>query len=214
MSIVPKLASVMGERGDEADIRLAEAIVKKQDRIAVQELVSLLHDKNKNIQSDCIKTLDEIGYRDATLLSPHLETLLLLLDHKNNRLVWGAMAALDPMATLHPEVFYKKLPRLLAIAAAGSVITRDRLVNILARLGAFKKYREEMVQLLLEQLKSAPQNQLPRYAEQTLPLLGAAEKKSFINTLNKRLPEMESLSKKKRLEKVLKQAMAEGSAKR
>lgn len=52
MNIISKLASSIGEKGSEANIRLAHEIAESDDKVAIQELVENLKNKDKRIQSD------------------------------------------------------------------------------------------------------------------------------------------------------------------
>src|SRR5262245_32430609 len=102
MSVLQKLASALGRRDETPNQELAKSIAASKDAGAVAELVEHLADKNKDIQSDCIKVLYETGERNPALIAPHIEVFAKLLDSKNNRLAWGAMTALDAIADADP----------------------------------------------------------------------------------------------------------------
>jgi HEAT repeat protein len=94
MSIVELLASSQGTRKNDANLALAESVAASGNSEAVSSLVELLEHRDRNIQSDAIKTLYEIGFRNPELIAPHWDVFIRLLSSRNNRLVWGAMAAL------------------------------------------------------------------------------------------------------------------------
>lgn len=204
MSVINKLASSQGISGTEPNIALAKEIADKNDSNAVKELVDNLSAKNKRIQSDCIKTLYEIGYIKPGLIGGYAKEFIALLDSKNNRLQWGAMTALDMITPENPKLVYSVLGKIVDIADKGSVITRDHCVGILTKLCAIGQYSDDAFALLAEQLKSCPTNQLPMYAENAAPVIGAKNKEKFINILRSRLDEMDKESKRKRIEKVIK----------
>jgi hypothetical protein len=204
MSVLNKLASSLGEKSEVPNQLLAKEIIKKNDKKAVKELVDNLSSKNKNIQSDCIKTLYEIGEQKSELIADHYKEFVKLLSSKNNRLVWGAMTAVDTITLHHPKEIYNALPKLIDITEKGSVITTDHLVNILIQLGSLKQYSEDIFPLLLEQLKKAPTNQLPAYAEKSMVLINEKNKNIFIKTISSRIKEIEKESKRNRVEKVIK----------
>jgi len=206
MSVIEKLASSLNRKDEVPNMKLAKEIEKKKDKAAVKELVSLLSNKSKDIQSDSIKVLYEIGEQDASLISDHSKEFIALLDSKNNRLQWGAMTALNAITAENPAMIYKALPKIIAVADKGSVITKDHAVNILIKLCAFKQYAEDVFALLAEQLSNAPTNQLPMYAEKTLPVINEKNKNMFVKTLTTRLDEIEKDTKRKRVEKVIKKA--------
>lgn len=203
MSILPQLATSLGIRNEVPNQVLAKKIIKNSDKKAVKELVENLANKDKNIQSDCIKTLYEIGEQEPELIAPYDKEFLALLDHKNNRLVWGAMTALDGIAGVNPKGIYKNLGKILDIAKLGSVITKDHAIGILIKLSKVKAYHENCMELLLAEFKTALTNQLPRYAEDTLPVMSDKYKKSFAKVLASRLKDIEQDTKRARVEKVI-----------
>ncbi len=209
MSVIDKLASSLNRRDEVPNQELAKDIATAKDKKAIKELIELLHHKNKNIQSDCIKVIDELASLNPSLITPYSKELVELLDNKNNRLQWGAMAALDTITNEDPEMIYSELAKIIAVADKGSVITNDHCVGILIKLCAIKKYETSAFALLNERLLKSPTNQLPMYAENTLPIINAQTKSTFIKTLTARVGDIEKESKRKRVEKVLKKLQAD-----
>lgn len=203
MSILNQLAYSLGINSEEPNKALAAKIVAANDKAGVKELVANLDNKVSRIQSNCIKTLYEVGEQKPELIAPNAKEFIALLDHKNNRLVWGAMTALSAITLQNAPLLYDAIAKIVAIAEKGSVITRDRAVLILADLGSIKKYNETAVLLLFEQLMAAPENQFPSYAEKTAPIVPPTHKAAFLKILNDRLPGIETESKKKRVEKII-----------
>ncbi|HET9137339.1 MAG TPA: hypothetical protein VFO76_11935 [Candidatus Kapabacteria bacterium] len=203
-TVIDFLASSLGERREEPNKELAKKIIVLKDKKAIAELAEHLSDNDKNIQSDCIKVLYEIGEQKPELIAGYDKEFLALLDSKNNRLVWGAMTALDCIAAISPDSIYKKLPKILEVAEAGSVITKDHGVGILIKLSADAKYAAKTMPLLIGMLKTCAMNQLPMYAENAIPVVSEKFKKEVIAVLNKRLPDIDKESKRKRVEKVIK----------
>ena len=202
MDVFQRLASSMGRRDEAPNQELAAEIAAKNDRQAVNALVSGLAQKSA-IVSDCIKTLYEIGYLKPELIAPHTEVFLGLLQHKNNRLQWGAMTALDSITPIKPDLIYAALPQILDAANKGSVITKDHAVGILIHLCAVPRYAEAAFALLNEQLLMSLTNQLPAYAERATAIVNDANRDIFVATLTKRLPDIDKESKRKRVEKVI-----------
>lgn len=203
MSIISKLASSLGRRDELPNQELARELAESKDKDAIKELVTNLDNKNSNIQSDCIKVLYEIGEQDPSLIAGYAKEFVRLLEHKNNRMVWGAMTALDTIAALDPKTIYPALPAIVSAGEKGSVITRDHAVNILIKLAANSKYSAHAFPLLMEQLRACPVNQLPMYAENALPVIDEQHKNALTRALSARLAEVEKESKRKRIEKVL-----------
>jgi hypothetical protein len=204
MSILSKLATSLNRRDEIPNRALAKEITDKKDSKAVKELVEHLNDKDKNIQSDCIKVLYEIGERNPVLIADYAKEFIALINNKNNRLAWGAMTALDCIASENPKMIYASLTKIIDAADKGSVITRDHGVSILIKLCKEKKYVEDAFTLLVEQLKKCPTNQLPMYAENAMHIVTDKYKTIFLKTLSSRLKEIEKDTKRKRVEKVIK----------
>ena len=204
LSIISQLASSQNRRDEKPNQALAKQIVAENNKQAVSILIESLTKKGKDIQSDCIKVLYEIGEQKPRLIASHVNDFVALLDNKNNRLQWGAMIALDAIATENPKVIYTTLAKIINVADKGSVITKDHAVNILIKLCAEKQYADNAFTLLIEQLKSAPANQLPKYAEEAVPIINNKNKILFIKTLLSRLDDIEKDTKRKRVEKAIK----------
>jgi len=203
MTIISKLASSQGRRDEVPNQELAQQILKSKNKKAVSELVVNLANKDQNIQSDCIKVLYEIGEHQAELIADYDKEFLALLQSKNNRLAWGAMTALDCIASVNPGGIYKNLAKILMVADNGSVITKDHAVGILIKLASEKKYANNVLTLLLDQFRVCATNQLPMYAENALHVIPDAQKGSFVKVLTARLGDIEKESKRKRVEKVI-----------
>jgi len=204
MSVISKLASSLNRKDEVPNQELAQQIIKSNNKKAIKELVVNLSNRDTKIQSDCIKVLYEIGEHEASLIAEYDEEFLALLENKNNRLVWGAMTALDCIASINPETIYKNLAKILIAADKGSVITKDHGVNILIKLAANKNFMNKALTLLLDQLKICATNQLPMYAENATTVITDKYKKDFIKVLTSRLDDIEKESKQKRVQKVIK----------
>jgi len=203
MNVIENLSSSLNRTDQEPNQQLARQIILTEDQEAITELIKNLSNPNKTIQSDCIKVLYEIGEQKPDLISEHLEVFTALLQSKNNRLVWGALSALDKISNLYPDKIYRDLPEILDAADKGSVISKDHAVNILIKLAGNKKYHDEAFILLLGQLSACPLNQLPMYAENAMVVVSEEYKTGFLQILQSRLTEFEKESKRKRVEKVI-----------
>lgn len=204
MAIIDQLAASLGRNDEAPNIELAERIASRKDAAAVAELAALLRHKSKEIQSDAVKTLYETGERAPELITPHVEVFLELLESKNNRLVWGAMTALDAIASRAPGLIQQHLGRIMAAADRGSVIAKDHAVGILIKLAAQPAFRKDALVLLFDLMKSCASNQFPMYAENALPVISTEFNPEFTAVLRSRLDDFEQESKRKRVEKVLK----------
>ncbi|WP_317899950.1 hypothetical protein [Aurantibacillus circumpalustris] len=207
MSVMNKLASSLGRRDEVPNQELANKIIASKNSQSVKELIENLNNKNKNIQNDCIKVLYEIGSKEPMLIADFSEVFVNLLNHKNNRLQWGAMTALNTITEIKPEKIHASLSKIILAADRGSVITNDQCVAILIKLCGKKKFENSAFTLLIERLIKCPTNQLPMYAENALKIIAKKKETIFISTITKRIPEIEKESKRKRIEKVIKKAL-------
>ena len=107
MSVLEELASGLGERGDQPNVRLVEKLTDLEDTQGIREIGAGLRHSDKKVQSDCIKVLYEIGYRKPELVADFAGDFLALLTSKNNRLVWGAMIGLSTIAHLRYNVLFE-----------------------------------------------------------------------------------------------------------
>jgi len=203
MTVVDRLATSLGRRDEAPNQELAKRIAEKRDKKAVKELVENLGNKNKDVQSDCIKVMYEIGNREPSLITPYTDELVALLGSKTNRMIWGAMTALDSIVLEDPETIHSELPKIIQAAEKGSVIARDHAVSILIKLVSMPRHTDEAFALLMKQLRSCPTNQLPMYAEKAFPVLSGNNKAVFVRVLESRLGQVEQASKRKRIKKVL-----------
>lgn len=204
MTIIGKLATSLGRRDENPNIELAKQIASSNNKKAVDELVEHLNDKSKDIRHDCIKTIYEIGYLKPKLISDYADEYILQLDSKSNRMQWGAMTALSSIVKEKPKELFKALPKIIDVAGKGSVITKDHYVNILVGLCSDKTYYSKTFPLLIEQLLKSATNQLPKYAEQAMGIVAEKDKANLIKTLNARVDDVETPTKRVRLEKVIK----------
>jgi len=205
MSVLEELATALGRRDEVPNQELARRIVRQRNAAAVKELVDNLANKDKAIQSDCIKVLYEIGEANPDLIAKYYQAFSKLLESKSNRLVWGAMIALDTITLKQSKGVHGMLPKILEVADnSGSVIARDHAVGILAKLATLKPYKNDCVALLIEQLMRCPNNQFAMYVEMSAPVIDPDKRKRFRQVIETRMQELERESQKKRVAKVLK----------
>ncbi|MBN1158217.1 MAG: hypothetical protein JXA61_02450 [Bacteroidales bacterium] len=212
MKVTDLIATALNRRDEEPNQELADKIIRSGRQDWIKELVDNLHHKDKNIQSDCIKVLYEIGERGhPEMIAPYVRDFGRLLESGNNRLVWGAMIALDTVSLINPKAVYALLPDIMQVVDKGSVITIDHGVGILSKLSGISEYKEMTFPLLMEQLQKCPPKQLPMYAERSLMAVDAGTQSRFLDLLQNRITEMEKDSQIKRMEKVMKQVIKQST---
>jgi hypothetical protein len=205
MKVLDLLASTQSLKGSEANIVLAQKLAASENHEGIKDLVENLLNKDKRIQSDCIKTLYEIGYIKPRLISEYYKEFLKILTSKNNRLVWGGMIALATIADLKQKEIFTELKLIMQTIKKGSVITVDAGIEILAKLNSSPDYFNTVDPLLSEQLWKCPVKQLPMYLERSQICISKKNKEIYLSIIEKRMHECDRDSQKKRLEKVKKQ---------
>ncbi|MBN1230566.1 MAG: hypothetical protein JXA19_01745 [Anaerolineales bacterium] len=205
MDIKNRLASSLDDRSDVPNQILAKELIEANDAGSVKAIVELMiRDTDKNIQSDCIKTLYEIGYLKPRLISPYATEFLKVLSSKNNRLVWGGMIALSCIASLQPDEIWKAVDQVISTIDQGSVITHDAGVRVLAALAASNaEYSQKLFPILLRHLKEGRVKDIPKDAESIFPAVNTNNTGAFIEVLEERKKEM-SPSQSKRIKNLLK----------
>ncbi len=208
MSVISRLATSLGRRDDVPNQELAQELAASQARSDIQELVANLKNRDRKIQSDCIKVLYEIGYIAPELIAEYVEEFLGLLKSKNNRLVWGGMSALATIAGLKADILYGYRDEIKAAIEQGSVITVDRGIKALSVVAGQKEtYRAELLPWLLAHLKNCRPKDVPQRAEAILRAVDSESKEQFIEIIQSRMADMRP-SQEKRLRKVIAAAMA------
>ena len=205
MSVIQLLSSSLGVRDEVPNQKLAWELAETLNIEGIKEIAENVEfSKDKNIQNDCIKVLYEIGYKKPELISDYLSVFVNLLNGKNNRLIWGAMIAIDTITDVMPDKVHSCLAELMQAIDKGSVITVDAGVEILAKLAAVQQFEKDCFPLLIEKLKFCPIKQLGQYAEKSIKAINHNNKRVFIDLLNLRFPELEKDSQRRRILAVLK----------
>ena len=204
--VLNQLASKLGERGDQANIRLAEAIAAAQDLEAIQELITALPKASAVLASDIIKTLYETGKRQPELISPHIEVFLKLLRGKNPRLIWGGMMALETVAKISANALFPSVSILQESIRTGSVITRDAGIGTLAGLASAKpEFAQALMPFLLEHLRTCRPASVDQHAEKIANCASGSYTPDFTEVLESRIPDL-SASQAQRVRKLIKNA--------
>lgn len=206
MSAMDQLAHSLGRRDDAPNQELARELAETRNEAGIREIVDGLNSKDRNIQSDCIKVLYEIGYIAPDLIAEYVEIFLALLRSKNNRLVWGGMSALSAIADSTAPTLYEHRETIKRAIDKGSVITIDRGIKTLSLVAAQNSgYRSELSPYLLEHLATCRPRDVPQRAEAIVTAVDADNKQDFIGVIESRMSYMKP-SQAKRLHKILGEA--------
>jgi non-SMC mitotic condensation complex subunit 1 len=188
LGYIEKIAFHLGRRDEVPNQELAADLAANEDIEGILEIASALKDKNKSIQSDCIKVLYEIGYVKPELIVKYIDDFLYHLNSRNNRLVWGSMIACATIASLVPEKMMDNFDLIKKKTDSGTVITHIwgiyTFINI-CKAGI--KYKEQLFPVLL------------KYCEECRPVDFAKRIESVLEIMEKdELPLITSIVEKKR----------------
>ena len=206
MSVLNKIAYYQERRDEVPNQVVARELAQTQNAADICEIVDNLGNQEPNVQSDCLKVLYELGYLAPGLISEYVEEFLKLLNHRNNRMVWGGMIALSTIAGLQAEKIFPHVDKIIKTMEAGSVITNDAGIKTLIAVAARKyEYRLRIMPYLLERLANSRAVDAPRYAEIMLVAIGPDDQAEFIKIIDKWI-KASSGARLARLQKVFKQA--------
>ncbi|MFQ5652791.1 MAG: hypothetical protein ACE5IY_22900 [bacterium] len=206
MSGLNKIATFQNRRDEVPNQELAKRLAETKDKKGIREIAENLWHENKNVQSDCLKVLYEIGYLQPELIADHVGDFLRLLNCKNNRLVWGSMIALSTIAEIKAEDIFQYDNEIKKALETGSVITVDNGVKTLAIIASTKdEHRKKIFPYLLKHLGTCRPKEVPQHSEKILVAVNAKNKREFIDLLEKRMPDLRG-SQVKRVNRVIKKA--------
>ena len=205
MSALEKISFFQNRRDEIPNQNLARQLAQTRDQAGIAEIDANLTNENKNVRSDCLKVLYEIGYLDPALIAPHVEDFLRLLGSRDNRMVWGAMIALGNIVDLCPDEIWAKIDIVLSTVEDGSVITVLWGVRVMAKTAvANPVYSFKIFPFLTSILKTCTPRDIPTHAESMLPAVHRDNLDQFKAVILQRQPEL-SPAQLSRMKKVLRQ---------
>ena len=202
---VASLLSFSKNRRDQGPNRiLATKISDSRDVGILKELIDFFKTKpNKELQKDCVLTMAWVAETSPQMIVPYTDLLIENFNSSINRVVWGSMIALAEIRDQISEKLFEALPKILDAMDAGTVVTRDYGFRILISLYSVPSYQEDILYVILEQIRMAPDNQLGQYAEKFMVVLNPEHKALLYNVLAERLSELSNSHHIKRLNKYL-----------
>jgi len=205
MSTLDRIAFFQNRRNEVPNQLLAKELAETKDKQGIREIAENLENKNKNIRSDCLKVLYEIGYLDPSLIADYWNNFLKLLKSKDNRMIWGAMIGLAAIADQHPKEIWSHIDDITRITESGTIITLVWGMRVLARVAAAdEKYKEKIFPFLLKQIQACIPRDAPTHAESILCAVDQKNKGELLSILESRRAEL-TPAQLTRFKRVLKQ---------
>ncbi len=185
--LLKRLGHLQTRRDRTPNLDLARDLAAREDISGIREIAENMWNENKNIHGDCIHVMYEIGAIDPNLINPYAGDFVKLLKSRHNNMVWGAMTALVEIAKVNPDFIFIHLAEIKKAREAGSDITIDNSISVLAHTAAAsEEYGKVIFPYLLQHLSTCRPGDVPQHAERTLPAVNDSNANEFIKTLKKR----------------------------
>jgi hypothetical protein len=190
--LLNRLGYLQTRRDRTPNLDLARDLVAREDMAGIREIAENMRNDNKNIHSDCMNVMYEIGRIDPNLITPYAADFIKFLNSKHHHMVQGAITALAEIAKVKPDFIFKHLAEIKRITETGADDAVDKSISALAHTAAGgEEYSKVVFPYLLQHLSSCHHKQLTEHAETILPAVNENNNSDFIKALKKRL---ESLS--------------------
>jgi len=191
--ILNRLAYLQTRRDRTPNLDLARDLVAQEDKAGIRKIAQNMNNENKNIHSDCIHVMYEIGIIEPKLIEPYGEDFIKLLKSRHSHMVSGAMTALAEIAKVNPEFIFKNLDVIKRATKEGDEVTVDAFISALANTAsANEEYNIKILPYLLEHLSTCRPGDLPQHAESMLTAIHEFNKDDFIKILKKRQQKLDS----------------------
>lgn len=181
MSWINKIAFHKNIRNEEPNKELAEELASTNNTEGIKEISQYLFDKNKSISSDCLAVLYTIGYSKPELIKDYLGDFLILLESKNNRMIWGSMIALSTIAEIKSNEIFKSIDLIMQTIKKGTLITEVWGIKTLVNLSKQNKvFKEKLLPVLFDYLEKCRPIDFAKRVDVILPILKSPDEKEII----------------------------------
>ena len=186
-ALLNRLAYQKTRRDRTPNLDLARDLAAREDKVGIREIAENMWNENKNIHSDCIHVMYELGAIDPMLIMLYAQDFIKLLKSKNHDMVFGAITALAEIAKVQPDFTFKHLVEIQKARDTAPVTAIEPLISLLAyTASANDNYNKTIFPYLLQQLSTCRPSEMAHYAELTLPAVNENNKADFIKALRKR----------------------------
>lgn len=204
MEYIKEIAFYQGVRDEVPNQVLAKKLASDKNCAGIKEIAEYLNDKNKSVQSDCLKVLYEIGYIDVELIAEYFDVFVSYLHSKNNRMVWGSMIAVSNIAKVRPEAVFGIRKLILELIDSGSLITHIHGINALINVvKSNEAYYHDFKAVFFRLQEECRDIDFAKRAELLLEIIADEDLPDFVALLEKRKPTL-TISALKRMESAIK----------
>jgi hypothetical protein len=189
--LLNRLGYLQTRRDRTPNLDLARDLATRHDLAGIREIAENMWNDNKNIHSDCMNVMYEIGRVDPNLITPYAGEFIKFLKSKHQNMAQGAMIALSEVAKVKPDFIFKHLDEIKKVKETGSEIAVNKSISALAQTAAANEdYSKVVFPYLLQHILSCHHKEVPEHAERILPAVNENNKAEFIKTLEKRQDEL------------------------
>ena len=190
--LLNRLGYLQTRRDRTPNLDLARDLAARDDKAGIREIAANMRNDNKNIHSDCMNVMYELGRVDPNLITPYADDFIKFLKSKHQNMAQGAITALAEVAKVNPDFIFKHLDEIKKVTETGVDMDVDKSISALAHTAsAGGEYSKVIFPYLLQHLLFCHHKHVPERAEKMLPAVNENNNLEFIKTLKKRL---ESLS--------------------
>jgi len=205
--LLNRLGYLQTRRDRTPNLDLARDLAARDDIAGIREIAANMHNDNKNIHSDCMNVMYEIGRVDPNLITPYADDFVKFLKSKYQNMAQGAIIALSEVAKVEPDFIFKHLNEIKKVTETGADMDVDKSISVLAYTAADERFSADVFPYLLQHLLSCHHKHVSERAEKILPAVNENNNLEFIKTLKKRLEAL-SGSDFTRLKKIIRLAEA------
>jgi hypothetical protein len=190
--LLNRLGYLQTRRDRTPNLDLARDLAARDDKVGIREIAENMWNDNKNIHSDCMNVMYEIGRVDPNLITPYAVDFIKFLKSRHENMTLGAITALSEIAKVKPDFIFKNAAEIKRMTETGSDTAVEKSISALTHTAASsEEYSASIFPYLLQHLSACHHKQLTERAEKILPAVNEDNNAEFIKTLKKRL---ESLS--------------------
>ena len=201
--LLNRLGYLQTRRDRTPNLDLARDLVAREDTAGIREIAENMWNDNKNIHTDCMNVMYELGRVDPNLITPYAGDFIKFLESKRQIMAQGAITALSEIAKVKPDFIFQHLDEIKKVTETGSEISVNKSISALAYTAAAnEEYSKAIFPYLLQHLLTCHHKEVPEHAERILPAVNENNNFVFIKTLEKRLEEL-SGSDFTRLKKII-----------
>ena len=184
---------------------LARRMTADGGREGIQNLIELLRHPDNKVVYDVLLVLAHMAQLSPEMPGVYLNDFFPLLKSKVNNHVWACMILIARLTPGNEKLVFSRLAEILDGMKRSTVVARDHGVRILVTLYKDMRYREDAFALFLEQLLTAPDNQLGQYAMRMYDVIHPKDKQAVTRILEMRLSELLKEAHRRRVSRIIRQ---------